>query len=225
MREQRRKSDGITVSGTGTAAATVDEVTIQLGVEILRPDAGEAFRTAATTVTNLLSVLSDNGVDARSVRTADLSLGPRTEYRDGHEVLLGYLATQRLTVHLEALGHVERILSEVASRGGAGIRIDSVSLAAGDPEQAYRAARDAAFAAAAAKAQQYAELSGRTLGAVQQVSEGDSQLGVPAGVGYARSAKLASADASMPVSSGDTEVSVTVQVQWGFVDDSGLRSV
>ena len=112
-------------------AGHCDEVTITLGVEILRPDAGEAFRTAANTVSNVLSVLSDNGVDARSVRTADLSLGPRTEYRDGHEVLLGYAAAQRMIVHLEALGSVERLLSDVAARGGAGVRIDNVALTAG----------------------------------------------------------------------------------------------
>lgn len=211
-----KDQQGITVSGAGTAAAAVDEVTIHLGVEILRPDAGEAFRTAATTVTNLLSVLSDNGVDARSVRTADLSLGPRTDYREGHEVLLGYAASQRMIVHLEALGNVERILSEVAARGGAGVRIDSVSLSAGNPEEAYRTARERAFAAAADKAQQYAALAGRTLGAVQQVSEDGLNRPVAAAA-FAR-AKMSGAADSMAVSTGDTEVSATVQVRWGFAD-------
>ncbi|WP_029136789.1 SIMPL domain-containing protein [Nakamurella lactea] len=215
MTNKHQHRQGVTVIGAGSAAATVDEVTINLGVEILRPDAGEAFRTAAATVSSLLSVLADNGVDARSVRTADLNLGPRTDYREGHEVLLGYAASQRMIVHLEALGNVERILSEVAARGGAGVRIDSVVLSAGNPEQAYRVARDAAFAAAAEKAQQYAGLAGRTLGAVQEISENPMQHAVPMAAGLMRS--IQSAD-SMAVSTGDTEVTATVQVRWGFAD-------
>lgn len=218
----RNQRQGITVSGTGSAAAAVDQVTITLGVEILRPDAGEAFRTAANTVTSMLSVLSDNGVDARSVRTADLSLGPRTEYRDGHEVLLGYAAAQRMIVHLEALGSVERILSDVAARGGVGVRIDNVALTAGNPEQAYRTARDAAFAVAADKAQQYAALAGRTLGAVQEISEDLDGRPMPT-AGFAR-VKMAAAE-SMPVSTGDTEVTATVQVRWSFADGGEVRAV
>src|SRR6185312_9654339 len=72
-------SDGVTVFGSATVSTPVDRVAITLAVEIVRPDAGEAYRLAADTVTRLLAVLADDGVDARAVRTLDLSLGPRTE--------------------------------------------------------------------------------------------------------------------------------------------------
>lgn len=213
--EQQKSSGGITVTGSGRAAAAVDQVTITLGVEILRPDPGEAFTTAGATVTQVLSVLADNGVDARSVRTADLSLGPRIEWQDNRETLLGYQAAQRLIVHLEALGSVERILTDVVRRGGLGVRIDQVTLEAGDTEDATRVARAAAFADAAAAAQQFAELAGRTLGAVQEVSEGAEVHPVyraAGGMGARPAAK------SMPVATGDTDVNVTVRVRWAFAD-------
>lgn len=211
----RMSRGGITMTGGGTAAATVDQVTMTLGVEILRPDPGEAFTTAGATVTQVLSVLADNGVDARSVRTANLSLGPRIEWQDSHEMLLGYQAAQRLIVHLEALGQIERIITDVVHRGGLGVRIDQVTLEAGDTQDATKAARASAFADAAAAAQQYAELSGRTLGAVQEVWEGDEVEPI-----Y-RAARLTAAaprPAAMPVATGDTEVSVTVRVRWAFAD-------
>jgi len=190
---------------------------------VLRPDAGEAFRTAAGTVSNLLAVLADNGVGARSVRTADLTLGPRTDYRDGQEVLLGYQAAQRLNVQLDDLGSVERILSDVVARGGVGVRIDNVSLTAGDPQVSLRAARDAAFADATAKAEHYAGLAGRTLGAVQRISEPEFAGSTPLGA-FSRSSMNASAN-SMPMAFGDTEVTANVQVRWSFADQRDVRAV
>lgn len=215
--EQRKSRGGITVIGSGRAATAVDQVTITLGVEILRPDPGEAFTTAGATVTQVLSVLADNGVDARSVRTADLNLGPRIEWMDNRETLLGYQAAQRLIVHLEALGNVERILTDVVRRGGLGVRIDQVTLEAGDTEDATRVARAAAFADAAAAAQQFAELAGRTLGAVQEVSEGAEVHPVDRAAG-GMAARPRPAAISMPVATGDTEVNVTVRVRWAFAD-------
>jgi len=224
MRRRQGPPDGITVTGTGSAAATVDRVGIIVGVQVLRPDAGEAFRTAAGTVSNVLAVLADNGVGARSVRTADLTLGPRTDYRDGQEVLLGYQAAQRLNVQLDGLGSVERILSDVVARGGVGVRIDNVSLTAGDPQDSLRAARATAFADAAAKAEHYAGLAGRTLGAVQGVWEPEFQGSVPLAAGMVRNAMGVSTNA-MPIAAGDTEVAVSVRVRWSFADQEGVRAV
>ena len=109
MTERKRRPAGITVIGSGTAAAPVDQVSISLGVEVVRAAPGEAFTAAAATVTRVLSILADGGVSSRSVRTSDLTLGPRTEYQNGRQLLLGYQAGQRLTVLLEGLHGIERL--------------------------------------------------------------------------------------------------------------------
>ena len=59
---------------------------------------------------------------------------------------------------------MQRLLTDVAMRGGEGVRIDSVSLTPSDPSYALRDARAAAFADALAKASQLAGLAGRMLG-------------------------------------------------------------
>jgi uncharacterized protein YggE len=69
-----RESRGVTVIGSGTAAAAVDRVTISLAVEVARAEPGDAFAGAAATAAQLLTILADGGVDARSVRTSDLTL-------------------------------------------------------------------------------------------------------------------------------------------------------
>lgn len=207
---------GITVSATAVVAAPVDRIVIDLGIETLRPDAGEAFRATATAVERVLSILADNGVDSRSVRTRDLSFGPRTNWQADREVLLGYAASQQLLATLTDLAAVEKVLSEVAAHGGAGVRINSVELTAAEPEQALIDAREAAVAQALSKAQHFAALTSRSLGALRWLTEGAGDAAPrPATAAFAlRSAK----DATMPVAAGDRDVAVTVTAHWDFAD-------
>jgi len=207
------RHSGVTVIGSGTASTAVDRVSISLGVEVVRAEPGDAFANASVTATRLLAILADGGVDSRSVRTSDLTLGPRTEYANGRQQLLGYQAGQRLTVTLEGLHGIERLLTDVASLGGEGVRIDGVSLTPGHPEEALARARQAAFADATARAQQFADLSGRALGRVQWIDER------PAGGGPRPMMAMRAADAElMPVATGDAQVGVDVTVHWEFAD-------
>ncbi len=210
-------SDGITVFGGATVPTTVDRVAITLGVEIIRPDAGEAFRLAAETVTRLLAVLADDGVDARAVRTLDLSLGPRTEWVDNREVLIGYQAGQRLLVKLDGLAGLERLLSDAATRTGHGVRIESVTLTAEDADAALEQAREQAWSDALTKAQHLARLAGRSLGPVEWIQEGSTDHGpLPRPVAVALATGGHAKD--MPVAGGDTDVSATITARWRFAD-------
>lgn len=204
---------GITVVGRGTAAATVDRVTISLAVEVVRAEPGEAWAVASGTATRLLVVLADDGVDARSVRTSDLTLGPRVEFYGDRQQLVGYQAGQRLTVVRDGLRGIERLLTDVAALGGEGVRIDGVALTPGHPRDALTRARDAAFADADATARQLAALAGRTLGRVRWIDER------PAGGGpRPMMAMRAAAAESMPVATGDAEVGVEITVCREFAD-------
>lgn len=209
---------GITVIGAGRAGTPVDQVLLTLRVELLRPDAGEAFAVASEATDAVLAVLADNGVDARAVRTAELSLGPRTDIRDGREILLGYVAAQRLQVRVEALGQLPRLLTEVVRRGGAGIRIENVQLQAADPVDARRRARDAAYADAKAIAEQYAQLAGRALGELRTLDETAGAAGDPQPK-FAVRAMAVSAD--MPIATGDEQVEIKLLAHWDFAEPAG----
>jgi uncharacterized protein YggE len=210
---QRRT--GITVTGTGSAMAAVDEVTVTLGVSLVRADAGEAFQAAAQTATRVLAILADDGADSRSVRTADLTLGPQVEWRDNREFLVGYQAGQRLIVHLTGLAGLERTLTDVAVRGGEGVRIENVALTPSNPASALAQARAAAFADALVKATQLAELAGRRLGGLSWIDERqDYHQTVP----LAMSRRQAASD-KMPIATGDTAVGASVTAHWSFADE------
>jgi len=205
--------DGITVTGHGAASATVDRVTISLAVEVVRAEPGDAWAVASGTASRLLAALADDGVDARSVRTSDLTLGPRVEFQGNRQQVVGYQAGQRLTVIRDGLHGIERLLTDVAALGGEGVRIDGVSLTPAHPRDALTQARDAAFADAEAKAQQLAALAGRRLGRVRWIDER------PSGGGPRPMMAMRAAVAeSMPVATGDAEVSVEITVGREFAD-------
>lgn len=186
-------------------------MSISLAVEVVRAEPGAAFAGASATAAQLLTILADGGVDARSVRTSDLTLGPRTEYANGRQQVLGYQAGQRLTVQREGLHGIERLLTDIASLAGDGVRIDGVALTPAHPEQALALARQVAFEDATAKAAQYAGLAGRTLGVVEWIDER------PSGGGPRPMMARAMAAEAMPVAGGDAEVGVDVTVHWTFL--------
>ncbi len=204
---------GITVVGHGTASATVDRVSISLAVEVVRAEPGDAWTVASSTATRLLTVLADDGVDARSVRTSDLTLGPRTEYAGNRQQVVGYQAGQRLTVVRDGLQGIERLLADIATLGVEGVRIDGVTLTPGHPRDALERARESAFADAAAKAEQLAALAGRPLGRVIRIDERPA-----GGVPRPMMAMRASAAEAMPVATGDADVGVELTVYREFAD-------
>jgi len=206
--------EGITVIGHGAAAAVVDRVTISLAVEVVRAEPGDAWTVASATATRLLAALADDGVDSRSVRTSDLTLGPRTEYAGNRQQVVGYQAGQRLTVVREGLQATRRLPPTWPPPGGAGVRPDGGPLPPGPRTDPLSRAREAAFADATGRAEQLATLAGRTLGRVAWIDER------PAGGGPPRPmmAMRAAAAESMPVATGDAEISVEVTVSWDFTD-------
>ena len=214
-----RERNGITVLGAGAAKAAVDQVDLELGIEVVRADAGEAFQAAAATATTLLAVLADRGVDSRHVRTAQLRLGPKMTYRDGEERLVGYAAGQNLSATLRGLSTLGPLLTDVATARLDGVRIDSVSLSSSNPSDASAQAREAAIADAQARAQQYARLVGRALGdviSIEEIAAGQNPRSM-------REAKMMSAIAGdMPIGTGDDVISANVSVRFAFAERDQL---
>jgi uncharacterized protein len=213
---RRAWRDGVTVTGSGSAAATVDQVMVTFGITVVRAEPGDAFQAAANSATRVLAILADDGVDSRSVRTADLTLGPKVDWRDNQEVLLGYQAGQRLVVQLTGLAGMERMLTDVAVGGGEGVRIDSMSLTPSDPSFALRDARAAAFSDALAKASQLAQLGGRMLGDLLWLDERHDAAGGPS---YIAASQPLSMGKSMPIAAGDAQVFASVTAHWKFAGE------
>lgn len=159
----------ITVTGEGAASARPDVVVV--GLEI--SETSENVTTALARVHDHLGTLGDVlrgfGVRDADLRTTGSSLNPAWDPQGGRQI--GHTATHGLSVVLRDEQHLNQVLSGCAEAVGNALNINRISLEVADPTPLRAQAREAAFAAALAKAEQLAALAGATLGPAVTIAE------------------------------------------------------
>src|SRR5688572_356135 len=159
----------IEVSGLGRASAVPDVVRVQVGVRCDADDVASALADASTRANALAQAARDHGVTTADLRTTGTGVHPRHD-RDGTTVV-GYTAYQSLSVTVRDTGLVGSLVEAFAGAAGNALTIDNIGLELSDPAPLLAQAREAAFADALGKAEQYAALAGRTLGKVERLSD------------------------------------------------------
>jgi uncharacterized protein YggE len=202
-------ADGVIVSGVGRTSGTPDVLRVELGVQVRRPDVSTALRDAATLMGRVRAAVRANGVADKDVQTSEVSLYPAYTSKGAPN---GYAVSEMMTVKLRDLPRAGRTIGAAVDAGGNAARVQGVSFSLEDNTALLEKARDAAYADAKAKATRYAELSGRSLGQVELVSEQLPTQSQP--VAYAGAA--ASAAPAMPIDPGQSQVSVSVTVRWSL---------
>jgi len=198
----------VTVNGSGRASVSPDVVRLDLRVGHDADDVAAALAGATEGIRKVGAVVRDRGVADADIRTLDAGVNQRW---DNTGTAVGFQAQQRLAVTVRRLESVGEILEAAASAVGNALLVDQVRLDVSDRSDGLRRARDAAFADARDKAEQYAVLSGAQLGAVLGVAEAGA---IPV---QRREMKLmaASMDAGgMPVEGGDLDLGASVTVTW-----------
>ncbi len=202
--------DGVVVAGAGTAAAPPDIVRIDLAAEAIADTVREALNDATVGLARIRSTLRDAGVPTADLRTTDTSVhvdhGPRGEGPQRFVARLGLSATVR------DVGSAGSIVQNAFDEAGETARLSGLFFEHSDPSGLLSAAREAAFADALAKAQQFAELAGRELGAVVCGGRHRRRRADPAAAhGDGRCRWL-----QFNVEGGQQEVSATVVVRWSW---------
>ena len=203
---------GITVLGSGSAAAAPDVLVLQLGAEVRHPNVSAALGQASAALSAMVARLRAAGVAEADLRTSGASLWSQT---DQHGRLTGHVANQQLTAKLRDLVTAGDLVVEVVAAGGEAARLHGLAFAFDDDTSLRAQAREQAFADARAKAEQYAALAGRPLGPVRRVREETGQHR-PIPMRYAVAQSMAAE--SMPVEAGSQEITATVEVEWTFAD-------
>ena len=213
------KTQCVTVTGTGSAAGVPDVAVVSVRVYIERDSIDVALSDAATAVREAGEVLKANDIAAKDRSTTDIVLNPRYDHSrsDGVERIVGYAAYQSLSVRVRKLNRLGTLLTALAATSGDALRVDGLSLELSATEELTKAARQAAFADAKDKAEQYARISGMPLGQVISIEE--STGGYAGFAGDSRRVKLASAS-PMPIEAGERQVGVTVSVTWELGDSN-----
>lgn len=204
-------ASGITVTGTGNAVGTPNELQLDLSVNTQAVSVSTALDEANRDMTNVRDALQAHGVAGADLQTSGMSIQPN--YAQGGSIN-GYQVTESLTAILRDMGSAGAVVTAAASTGGNATRIDDVSLALADPsDNLLSTARSNAMADAKAKAQQYAAAAGQTLGPVISITE------TPASTGASQppaAASGAAASPTVPISAGSQQIGVTVTVTYAL---------
>ena len=197
----------VEVTGSGTASAAPDVVRVRAGVRCDGVDVSSALADADSRARGLAQAARDHGVADADLRTTGTGVHPR---HDGEGVtVVGYTAYQSLSVTVRDPALVGSLVEAFAGAAGNALTIDHIGLELADSAPLLAQAREAAFADARAKAEQYAALAGRELGKVERLSD------VERGGAQPRFAMMAAGKAAdLSVELGENSVTATVAVRW-----------
>lgn len=198
----------ITVSGEATISVPPDQAEIEAGVTSDAKTAREASEANNAAMGKLLLALKAANVEPKDIQTSRLSLQPQyAPNRSGPSPVVGYQASNRVTVRLHDIPKVASTIDVLVGAGatnvgGIGFSISNASKLLDD-------ARGQAVADARRKAEIYAKAAGVTLGAPLGISE----EGAPGPMPYRKMA-VGMAVSPTPVAQGEETLQVTVSVSW-----------
>ena len=199
----------VTVVGQGEVQGTPDTLTTDVSIEFLAPDVTTAMNQTSARQQAVIDALVSSGIDRKDISTTQVSLQP--QFGDGTNNIVGYRASNSISVKIRKLDSASQALALIVSTGGDATRINSVNYSIEDDSQLVKDARARAFNDAKDRAEQYAQLSGLSLGKVITISEvAGSTPPVPMPSPMPRSAMAE----AVPLSPGQQTVGFSVTVAW-----------
>ena len=205
--------DIVTVTGTGTMSGVPDVLRVTFSVRVARDDVQSALDGQATATRKLLRALRDAGVENKDLQTTDLNLY-RNYDRHGHPI--GYVASTSVQARITPIDDAGATITAGAT-SSSHVEVGGLDFELSDPAALVKQARDAAYADAKARAEQYAELSGRTLGRVEVVNETvNTPQATVSGAHAVAAAAAAPGGSPTPIRAGRQTVKVRVNVIWNL---------
>ena len=204
-------ADVVTVVGVGTADGTPDTLTVDFTVHATRGSVQDALDAQASAARHVFAALQRSGVPRKSLQTTDLELN---RHYDNHGVPTGYDASETVEARISPLAHAGRTISAGARAAGNEVEVGNMSFDVANDTSLLTSARANAYADAKARAQQYASLSQRSLGAVQKITE---TIESPQPINYAGADAAFAAPhrlAAVPLRVGQKTLTVRVSVTW-----------
>ena len=214
------QQEGIWVNGTGKVSVVPDIATLRLGIEAQEESVAVAQANASQTMDRVMATLRDNGVDKKDIQTQYFNIRRVTRWDNDkqEEVVIGYRVTNMVTAKIRDIDKIGSVIDAVAAAGGDLTRIDNVAFSVEEPAEYHQEAREKAVADAAAKAEQMAKLAGVKLGKPTFISESAYQPSPVYLQEYARGMMPAPAAVETPISPGELEVNLTVQIAYEILD-------
>jgi uncharacterized protein YggE len=211
------QQEGIWVNGEGKVTAVPDIATINLGISAQAASVAEAQKQASDTMNKIMKSLADNGVAQKDIKTQQFSITRVTRFDKDtqQEVVIGYRVDNTVNVKIRDISKAGVTIDAVAVAGGDLTRINGISFSVDDPTIYQNEARQKAMNDAKAKAEQIAKLAGVGLDKPTYINE---SVYIPGPIFREAMAKDAAgaASAPTPISPGEQEIRVNVQVVYSI---------
>lgn len=202
-------SNVIAVTGQGSVDATPDQATVGLGIQVMRPTAQEAQDQSNAAMDQVIRQVMALGIAREKIHTTTVSLFPVRRSGPGTPEIAGYQAVNRITVTVDDLRLVGRVIDTAVGAGANSV--DSLTFGLRDASsyraRALRLAVQNAQAAAAAIASAAGVLNLR----VVRIEEVGQVVGVRFGI-----AAPNMQGAATPVEPGTVPVSAQVRAVYAF---------
>jgi uncharacterized protein len=200
----------ISVTGEATVSVPPDQAQIDGGVTSDAKTAREASDANNAAMGKVLLALKGAGIDEKDYQTSRLSLQPQyAPNRSGPSPVVGYRASNRVTVKLRDVAKVANIVDVLVGAGAN--ELGGINFMVSQASKLLDDAREKAIADARRKAEIYAKAAGVALGEPLNISE-EGGSGPP----VFRSKMAAPMAAGAPVAQGEETLSVSVSVSWAI---------
>lgn len=215
MAEENKVNRMISISGHGEVRAVPDLATVSLGVMTTAATAQEALASNTKAMTDLLTVLKQQGVAERDTATSNFNVQPRYDYGQGGTQppkVVGYDVSNTVTVIARKIESLGDLLDKAVGAGSN--QIFGIGFSVSKPDALLDTARKNAVADARRKAEIYAAAGGFTLGDIISLSEGGGyQPPMPM---VMKSAMAADGAGAVPMAQGEQALSVDVSIVWAI---------
>lgn len=194
----------ITVNGSGRSAAAADLAVLTLSVSTDGATPREALDKNNAAMQSVIDALKSLGYGVTDIQTSGLGLNPTYDTSGPVSKLIGYQASNGVTLKVKDISRLGEIL-DLAVNAGAN-RIDGLSFDIANKDAALAEARIAAIKDARAKAELMAGALGATIGRPVTVSESWSS-NQPVAM-----QTMNAAAASVPIATGQVGLEAQVSV-------------
>jgi uncharacterized protein YggE len=208
----------LTVTAQGSSTRTPDLASYTAGVTTQGTTASAALSANSAQMTQVIAALKRAGIADRDLQTSNLSVNPvysqpkrlpDGNFEDGPQRIVGYQATNNVSVRQRKLGDMGKVIDALVAAGAN--QVNGPNFMLDKPEAAQDEARVEAMKVARARADLYAKAAGLRVARI--VSIGESGGYVPQPVMYVRKEAMDVA-AAPPVAAGELEMNVNVTVQF-----------
>jgi uncharacterized protein len=166
--------DTITIQGQGKVSGKPTLALVDLGLFSEGKEVKAVQDQNSTKVNSIIAAMKEIGIAESDIQTANYSISPKFDYKDGGSTLVGYIVSQSVSVKVRDLTKVSTVLSRAGQLGLN--QVNGVQFTIDDPSELQQQARKKALQDARNKAQELADALGVDLARVVTFAESSNNM-------------------------------------------------